>query len=148
MKRLLAMLSIVAACKSPPPPARDCLPYSADLMPRLTDGLIRKDFRIANAWAVRSDKPMDTVPAYFVSADIIAPNGEAVIGTWLTDKITVPGRIYSVSPQATKYTNWGGTGDRLTAGVTVETGGVKESRECVLKNRSKAVTPTPAAVSP
>lgn len=138
MKRLLALVMIVAACKSTAP-LKECIPYSPDLMQHFSDGLVRKDFRIANAWVVKSDKPMDAgVAAYFLSADIIAPNGEAVVGTWLTDDIAKGGRIYSVSPQATKYTNWGGVGDRSTAGFTVETGGAKESIDCVLSHRGKA----------
>ena len=42
-------------------------------------------------------------PAYFLSADIIASSGEAVPGTWITTEITKPGLIFSVSPQAKKY---------------------------------------------
>ena len=54
----LAMIA-VAACnrKSSAPSA--CLQFSADLMPDLAGGLVRKDFRIANAWAVKSDKMID-----------------------------------------------------------------------------------------
>ena len=138
MKRLLALVMIVAACKSNAP-LKECIPYSPDLMQHFSDGLVRKDFRIANAWVVKSDKPMDAgAAAYFLSADIIAPNGEAVVGTWLTDDISKGGRIYSVSPQAVKYTNWGGVGDRSTAGFTVDTGGAKESIDCVLSHRGKA----------
>lgn len=145
MKRLLALALIVAACKSNTP-LKECIPYSPDLMQNFTGGLVRQDFRIANAWVVKSDKPMDAgVAAYFLSADIVAPNGEAVVGTWLTDDITKAGRIYSVSPQALKYTNWGGVGDRSTAGVTMDTGGAKESIDCVLSNRGKAAQ---AAASP
>jgi hypothetical protein len=150
MKRLLALVMIAAACKSNAPPPKECIPYSPDLMQHFTDGLVRKDFRIANAWAVKSDKPMgDGATAYFVSADIVAPNGEAVVGTWVTDDITKGGRIYSVSPLATKYTNWGGVGDRATAGFSVETGGAKESIDCVLSHRTKGATaPAPAATAP
>jgi hypothetical protein len=137
MKRFLALLLLVPACKSTPP-ARDCVAYSPALMPRFTDGLIRKDFRLANAWVVKSDKMMDTVPGYFLSADIVAPNGEAVVGTWLTDNITTGGKIYSVSPQALKYSNWGGVGDRASAGNDMNTGGAKESAACVLNHRSVA----------
>ena len=140
MKRLLALVFIAAACKSTPP-ARDCVAYSPALMQHFTDGLIRKDFRVANAWAVKSDKMMDTVPGYFLSADIVAPNGEAVVGTWLTDNVTTGGKIYSVSPQATKYSNWGGVGDRATAGTDMATGGAKESVACVLNHRGTALAP-------
>ena len=137
MPRLLALLLVVSACKSTPP-VRTCSPYSPDLMPRFADGLKRKDFRLVNAWAVKSDKAMEIVPAYFVSADIVAPNGEAVIGTWLTDNIATSGRIYSVSPQALKYSNWAGVGDPASAGVTMDTGGAMESRECVQTHRGQA----------
>jgi hypothetical protein len=148
MTRLLAIVMLVAACKSTPP-VRECVPYPPALMPRFTDGLIRKDFRLANAWAVKSDKPMETLAGYFVSADIIAPNGEAVIGTWLTDNIMTAGKIYSVSPQATKYSNWGGVGDKATAGVTMETGGAAESRACVQNHRGQAApAPAPAPTTP
>jgi hypothetical protein len=137
----VALVTIVGACQRSTP-LRECIPYSPDLTQTFTGGLIRQDFRIANAWAVKSDKPMDavnaSVPAYFLSADIVAPNGEAVIGTWLTDDIAKAGRIYSVSPQAVKYTNWGGVGDRLTAGISMETGGAKQSIDCVLSHRGKA----------
>jgi hypothetical protein len=137
MKRLLAFTLIAGACKSTPP-ARDCVAYSPALMQNFTDGLTRKDFRVANAWVVKSDKMMDTVPGYFLSADIVAPNGEAVVGTWLTDNVTTGGKIYSVSPLAAKYSNWGGVGDRATAGTDMGTGGAKESVACVLNHRSAA----------
>jgi hypothetical protein len=143
MKRYFALVLLAAGCK-PTTPVRDCTAYSPALMQRFTDGLIRKDFRLANAWAVKSDKMMDSVPAYFVSADVVAPNGEAVVGTWLTDNITTGGKIYSVSPLATKYSNWGGVGDRLTSGVGMSTGGAKESVACVLTHRA---TVAPAASS-
>ena len=84
------------------------------------------------------------VVASLLSADIVAPNGEAVVGTWLTDDVANGGQIYSVSPQAVKYTNWGGVGDRATAGFTVDTGGAKESIDCVLSHRAKA---SPATAS-
>ncbi|MFN2638101.1 MAG: hypothetical protein ABR585_13850 [Gemmatimonadaceae bacterium] len=142
MKRFLVLLIILAACKSNNAPPKVCIAYSPDLMQHFTDGLKRKDFRLVNAWVVRSDKAMDTVPAYFLSADIVAPNGEAVIGTWLTDNIATGGRIYSVSPQAIKYSNFGGVGDKATSGVTVETGGAKESRACVLTHRANAAAPS------
>ena len=101
-------------------------------MPTFAGGLTRKDLRVANAWAVKTDKMIDSsgvkFPAYFLSADIIAPSGEAVVGTWVTTEITKGGLIFSVSPQAKKYTNWD-TGRRLasTAGITMETAGAKAS---------------------
>jgi len=82
--RVSLLMILAASCDrtAAPPPA--CLQFSSDLMPDLAGGLIRKDFRIANAWAVKSDKMIDSsgvkFPAYFLSADIIAPNGEAVPG--------------------------------------------------------------------
>lgn len=143
MKRLVPLMLLAAACR-PTPPLRECIPYSQSLMQHFTDGLTRKDFRLANAWVVKSDKAMDSVPGYFLSADIVAPNGEAVVGTWLTDNITTGGRIYSVSPQAAKYSTWGGVGDRASGGFSVTTGGAKESVDCVLSHRVKA----PASASP
>ena len=108
-------------------------------MPPLAGGLIRKDFRLANAWAVKADQPIDSsgvkLPAYFLSADIIAPNGEATIGTWLTTDVAKPGLIYSVSPQAQKYSRWAKVGDTSTAGISMETKGAKESISCVLNGR-------------
>ena len=95
---------------------------------------------MANAWAVKSDQMIDSsgvkFPAYFLSADIIAPSGEAVVGTWVTTEVTKPGLIYSVSPQAKKYTNWAQAGDASTAGITMETPGAKESVACVLEGRA------------
>jgi hypothetical protein len=129
-----------AACGRSTPPSQ-CLQFSADLMPALAGGLNRQDFRMANAWAVKSDKMIDSAgvkfPAYFLSADIIAPNGDAVVGTWLTTNVTKPGLIYSLSPQAKKYSNWAEAGDSSTAGITTETPGAKESISCVLNNRAK-----------
>jgi hypothetical protein len=87
------------------------------------------------------------LPAYFLSADIIAPNGEAVVGTWLTTNVTLPGLVYSVSPQAKKYSNWAQAGgaDKSTAGFTTATPGAKESITCVLNSRPKpSTTSTPA----
>src|SRR5256714_6582143 len=125
-----------------------CLQFSSDLMPDLADGLVRKDFRIANAWAVKSDRMIDSsgvkFPAYFLSADIIAPTGEAVPGTWVTTQITKPGLIWSVSAQAKKYTNWAKAGDSSTAGIAMETPGAKESVACVLEGR--ATTPKAGVV--
>ena len=127
---------------------------SADLMPDLAGGLIRKDFRIANAWAVKSDQMIDSsgvkFPAYFLSADIVAPSGEAVVGTWVTTEITKPGLIYSVSPLAKKYTSWAQVGDTSTAGITIDTPGAKESVACVLNNRpaSAQTGVTPKSTTP
>ena len=46
-------------------------------MPTFAGGLTRKDLRVANAWAVKADSSIDSagvkLPAYFLSADIIAP---------------------------------------------------------------------------
>ena len=137
-----------AACKGTPPP-NACLQFSSDLMPDLAGGLIRKDFRIANAWAIKSDHTIDSsgvkFPAYFLSADIIAPSGEAVPGTWVTTEITKPGLIYSVSPQAKKYTSWAKAGDASTAGISMESAGAKESVACVLSGRA---TSPQAGVAP
>src|SRR4051812_46081551 len=76
------LATLLGACKSDAPPPKECVAYPPDLTLSLETGLLRRDFRIANAWAVKSDKP---TPAYFLSADIVAPNGEAVVGTWVTD---------------------------------------------------------------
>ena len=130
-----------AACGKSPAPSQ-CLQFAADLMPPLAGGLIRKDFRLANAWAVKAEQPIDSsgvrLPAYFLSADIIAPNGEAVVGTWLTTDVTKPGLIYSVSPQAQKYSSWAKVGDRLTTGISMATPGAKESVSCVLNARASS----------
>jgi hypothetical protein len=142
-----------AACAKAPAPL-PCLQFSADLMPDLAGGLIRKDFRMANAWAVKSDTTIDSVgvkvPAYFLSADIIAPNGEAIVGTWVTTDVTKPGLIYSVSPQAKKYTSFVQAGDPATAGITMDKRGAKESITCVLNGRAKSPQPgvAPAATTP
>ena len=142
---LVALVMILgAACGKKPAaaPPRACLQFASDLMPPFAGGLIRKDFRVANAWAVKADSSIDSagvkLPAYFLSADIIAPNGEAVVGTWLTTKSSKPGLVYSVSPQAKKYSNWAKAGDRSTAGFTMETPGAKESITCVLNSRPKS----------
>jgi hypothetical protein len=141
----LVMIIGVACSKKPAAPAPACLQFAADLMPDLARGLVRQDFRIANAWAVKSDKTIDSsgvkFPAYFLSADIIAPNGEAVPGTWVTTEITKPGLIYSVSPQAQKYSSWAKVGDASTAGITMESVGAKESVVCVLNGRPKSAQP-------
>jgi hypothetical protein len=140
---LVALVMILgASCGGKAPAARACLQFSPDLMPPFADGLNRKDFRVANAWAVKADSSIDSVgvkvPAYFLSADIVAPNGEAVVGTWLTTEVTKPGLVYSVSPQAKKYTTWTQAGDASTRGISMETPGAKESIGCVLSGRSKS----------
>jgi hypothetical protein len=109
-------------------------------MPALAGGMIRKDFRVANAWAVKSDQMVDSsgvkFPAYFLSADIIAPTGEAVPGTWITTEITKPGLIFSLSPQAKKYSSWAQAAGPATAGITMESPGARESVACVLNGRA------------
>ena len=148
---LVGLATILSASCSKAPASLPCLQFSADLMPDLAGGLIRKDFRIANAWAVKSDQMIDSsgvkFPAYFLSADIVAPSGEAVVGTWVTTEITKPGLIYSVSPLAQKYTTWAKAGDASTAGITIDSPGAKESAACVLSNRPASpqagVTPKP-----
>ncbi len=151
---LVALVMIVGAACAPKSAPRACLQFSADLMPDLAGGLIRKDFRIANAWAVKSDQMIDSsgvkFPAYFLSADIIAPSGEAVVGTWVTTEVTKPGLIYSVSPQAKKYSSWAQVGDTSTAGITMQTPGAKESISCVLNGRatSPKVGVSPKAATP
>jgi hypothetical protein len=140
---LVALVMIFgASCGGKAPASRACLQFSSDLMPPFANGLNRKDFRVANAWAVKADSSIDSVgvkvPAYFLSADIIAPNGEAVVGTWLTTEVSKPGLVYSVSPQAKKYTTWTPAGDASTRGITMETPGAKESISCVLSGRSKS----------
>lgn len=142
-----------AACSKAPAPL-SCLQFSADLMPDLAGGLIRKDFRMANAWAVKSDQMIDSVgvkvPAYFLSADIIAPNGEPVVGTWITTDVTKPGLIYSVSPQARKYSSFVQAGGAETVGITMDKPGAKESISCVLNGRAKSPQPgvAPGATKP
>ena len=130
-----------AACGKAPAPSQ-CLQFAADLMPPLAGGLVRKDFRLANAWAVKAEQPIDSsgvkLPAYFLSADIIAPSGEAVVATWLTTDVAKPGLIYSVSPQAQKYSSWAKVGDRLTTGISMTTPGAKESVSCVLNARASS----------
>ena len=141
------VISLCAACGRTTAAPSACLQFASDLMPDLAGGLMRKDFRIANAWAVKSDKLIDSsgvkFPAYFLSADIIAPNGEAVPVTWITTQITKPGLIWSLSPQAQKYSSWAKAGDASTAGLTMETPGAKESVACVLSGR----TPSPQAAA-
>jgi hypothetical protein len=143
----VTILSSACARTSSAPKA--CMQFSSDLMPAMAGGLIRKDFRIANAWAVKSDQMIDSsgvkFPAYFVSADIVAPNGEAVPGTWVTTEITKPGLIFSLSPQAKKYTTWAKAEGPATAGITMESAGAKESVTCVLNGRA---TSPQAGVTP
>ena len=107
---LAPVMMVGAACSRTSSTPRPCLQFSSDLMPDLAGGLVRKDFRIANAWAVKSDQMIDSsgvkFPAYFLSADIIAPSGEAVPATWITTQIAKPGLIWSISPQAKKYSSW------------------------------------------
>src|SRR5436305_15105116 len=149
-RSLILVLAIFsgASCSRTSSAPRACLQFSSDLMPDLAGGLIRKDFRIANAWAVKSDQMIDSsgvkFPAYFLSADIIAPSGEAVPATWVTTQITKPGLIWSISPQAKKYTSWAKAGDSSTAGIAMETPGAKESVACVLEGR--ATTPKAGVV--
>lgn len=150
---LALVIVLGAACGRAPAP-KPCLQFSSDLMPDLAGGVIRKDFRVANAWAVKSDQTIDSsgvkVPAYFLSADIIAPSGEAVVGTWVTTDVSKPGLIYSVSPQAKKYSNWVKAGGPETAAITMETPGAKESITCVLNGRAKSpqVGVAPGASTP
>lgn len=145
----LLVTTLGASCGRKAAVPSQCLQFSPDLMPDLTGGLIRKDFRMANAWAVKSDQMVDSsgvkLPAYFLSADIIAPNGEAVVGTWVTTDVTRPGLIFSLSPQAKKYSSWVPAAAPATAGITMETPGAKESITCVLNNRPKSPQ---AGVSP
>ena len=137
---IVPTMILAASCSRTSPARKACLQFSSDLMPDLAGGLVRKDFRIANAWAVKSEKMIDSsgvkFPAYFLSADIIAPNGEAVPGTWVTTQIAKPGLIWSVSPQAKKYTSWAKAGDSSTVGIAMETPGAKESVACVLEGRA------------
>jgi hypothetical protein len=139
---LVALVMIFGAACGRTAAPKACLQFSSDLMPDLAGGMIRKDFRVANAWAVKSDQMIDSsgvkFPAYFLSADIVAPSGEAVVGTWVTTEITKPGLIYSVSPQAKKYSSWAQAGDPSTAGITMETAGAKESISCVLNGRASS----------
>ncbi len=151
---LVALATIPGGACSRAPAPLPCLQFSADLMPDLAGGLIRKDFRMANAWAVKSDQMIDSVgvkvPAYFLSGDVIAPNGEAIVGTWVTTDVTKPGLIYSVSPQAQKYTSFVKAGDPATVGITMEKPGAKESISCVLNGRAKSPQPgvAPGATTP
>ena len=148
---LVLVITFAVSCSRKSSAPQACLQFSSDLMPDLAGGLIRKDFRVANAWAVKSEKMIDSsgvkFPAYFLSADIIAPNGEAVPSTWVTTQITKPGLIWSVSPQAQKYSSWAKAGDASTTGITMEDAGAKESVACVLSGRPSSpqtgATPKP-----
>ena len=139
-RAVIALLVMIlgAACSRETSTPQACLQFSPTLMPAFAGGLGRKDFRVANAWAIKSDQMIDSAgvkfPAYFLSADIIAPSGEAVVGTWMTTDLTNPGLIYSLSPQAKKYTSWAQAGAPATT-ATMETPGAKESVACVLHNR-------------
>jgi len=148
---LSLVMALGASCSRTPSTPKACLQFSSDLMPALAGGMIRKDFRVANAWAVKSDQFVDSsgvkLPAYFLSADIVAPTGEAVPGTWITTQITKPGLIFSLSPQAKKYSSWAKAGDPTTAGITMDSPGAKESVACVLSGRAPSPQPgvTPKA---
>jgi hypothetical protein len=151
---LVALVMIFGAACGRTSAPKQCLQFSADLMPAFASGLNSKDFRIANAWAIKSDQMIDSsgvkFPAYFLSADIIAPNGEAVVGTWVTTEVSKGGLIFSVSPQARKYTSWAPAGDSSTAGITMQTAGAKESISCVLNGRgnSPQAGVSPKAITP
>ena len=139
------VIAFGVACKPKPAPSA-CLQFAADLMPAFAGGLTRKDFRVANAWAVKSDQMIDSsgvkFPAYFLSADIVAPSGEAVVGTWVTTDVSKAGLIYSVSPQAKKYSTWAQAAGPATTGITMDATGAKESVACVLNNRVGAAPKT------
>jgi hypothetical protein len=121
-----------------------CIPYPRSQLVGLADGLLSDNLRIANAWVVASTARIDAIniylPAYFVSADIIGPRGDAVVGTWLTDGVSRSTTMASVSASADKYTDWGMVGDRSTVGIGMATDGAKESVLCVLRNRPKGST--------
>lgn len=139
---VLIVASVIACGKSKDATVVSrCIAYPPELLKAVAEGFNDQQFRIANGWAVESGTPMDSankkVNAYFMSADIVAPNGEAVVGTWLTNDPTRAGRIFSVSPQAAKYANWGKVGDSATRTITMETSGAKESIDCVLQNRKR-----------
>lgn len=148
---LALVMALGSSCSRTTSTPKACLQFSSDLMPALASGMIRKDFRVANAWAIKSDQYVDSsgvkFPAYFLSADIVAPSGEAVPGTWITTQITKPGLIFSLSPQAKKYSTWAKAGDPSTAGFTMDSPGAKESIACVLSGRAASPQPgvTPKA---
>ena len=139
---LVALVITLGAACGPRATPNACLQFSPDMMPAFAGGLVRKDFRVANAWAVKSDQMIDSAgvkfPAYFLSADIVAPSGEAVVGTWVTTDVSKPGLIYSVSPQAKKYSSWAQAGGPATTGITMDAKGAKASASCVLNNRAGA----------
>jgi hypothetical protein len=143
---LVAMAITLGAACAPKAAPSACLQFGADMMPAFAGGLVRKDFRVANAWAVKSDQMIDSsgvkFPAYFLSADIIAPSGEAVVGTWATTDVSKAGLIYSVSPQAKKYSTWAQAAGPATTGITMDATGAKESVACVLNNRVGAAPKT------
>ena len=60
-------------------------------------------------------------------------------------EVSKPGLVYSVSPQAKKYTTWTKAGDASTAKFNMDTPGAKESITCVLNGRPKSPQ---AGVSP
>ena len=135
------VVAAVVACAPPKDKAVSrCIAFPPELLTLVANGFNNQQFRIANGWAVESGTPMDSaskkVNAYFMSADIVAPNGEAVVGTWMTNDPTRAGKIYSVSPLAAKYTNWAKAGDAATQTISMDTPGAKESIQCVLQNRS------------
>jgi hypothetical protein len=134
-------LSIASCTPGSQTSATQCVSYPLSLLNEVASGLKYDRFRLANAWGVKSGQPIDAVnlevASYFVSADIVAPNGEFVVGTWLTNDLTKAGLMYSVSPSAAKYTDWGPVGDRSTAGINMDTPGAKESVSCVLTNRGR-----------
>ncbi|MEO8908632.1 MAG: hypothetical protein ABI408_00185 [Gemmatimonadaceae bacterium] len=139
---VLAALALGACAKSKDASAVSrCIAYPPEVLTLVANGFIDKAFRIANGWSVESGTPIDSagkkVNAYFMSADIVASNGEAVVGTWLTNDPTRAGKFYSVSPQAVKYTNWGHAGDVDTKTISMDTPGAKESIDCVLQNRKR-----------
>src|SRR5258705_13921948 len=118
-----------AACGKSPAPSQ-CLQFAADLMPPLAGGLIRKDFRLANAWAIKAEQPIDSsgvkLPAYFLSADIIAPNGEAVVGTWLNTDVTKAGLVFSGWPPGEKKSMLVEEGDWFMLGGMITKPGKNE----------------------
>jgi len=138
LRIVLGALVIIAgaSCKAAPTP--QCLQFAADLMPAFAGGLIQKNLRVANAWAVKSDQMVD-------SAGVSSPrtscrrtsSRQRRSGSW---NMAYNGNheartVYSVSPQAQKYTSWAKAGDVSTAGVTMQSVGAKESVACVLNNR-------------
>jgi hypothetical protein len=50
--------------------------------------------------------------------------------------------IWSVSPQAQKYSTWAKTGDASTTGITMQSAGAKESIACVLSGRATTASST------